>query len=240
MKRIILSSSLFVGVAAVVFVACTGDQATVTPLVDASTDGTLADAPVGNDGSTTDAASDDGGLVEIDGGTVTDGGGDPDPDGGVVIDAGSDAGTCGPPSGNGPSITSACSSNLILYQGGTIQTGTYDLVGFTISGTLQFCSTYVPASYAGKLVVTSTGKNAYRFDERVVRTNQIITNPNKSYTVTASGSTLTVAQTCGTAINDPTWSFSAGNVATDAGTKAGLTYTHASGTATVRYRWVHQ
>ncbi len=242
MKRFILSSIVLLGGAAVAIVACTGDPPTNTPGVDASTDGTTTtDGSTVNDASSSDGAvDDDSGLVELDGGTVTDGGGDPDPDGGVVIDAGSDAGTCGPPSGNGPTINSVCSSSLIIATGGTIATGTYDLVGYTITGSTSFCSTYVPGPYAGKLVVTSTGANAYRFDERVVRTNIITLSPNKSYDVTASGSTLTVKQTCGVAINDPTWGFSAGKVATDAGTKAGLTYTHASGSASIRYRWVHQ
>lgn len=224
-----------------VVVACTGDPVTVQPPVDASTtDGNVVKDSSTNDGTVTDDAGDDGGLVELDGGTIDDGGGNPDPDGGVTIDAGADAGVCGPPSGNGPTFGSTCSSTLILYQGGTIAVGTYDLTGFTVVGSTSYCSTYVPGTYSGKLVVTSLGNGSFRFDERAVRSNVISLPQNRSYTVTAAGSTLTATQTCGYAINDTSWGYGAGKVATDAGTKAGLTYNHALGTASIRYRWVHQ
>lgn len=211
---------------------------TVQPPVDASiNDGTVSDSST--DGTVADDAGDDGGLVELDGGTVDDGGGDPDPDGGVTIDAGADAGPCGPPSGNGAAITSACSSLKIIYTGGTVAVGTYDLVGFTVAGSVSYCSTYVPASWSGKLVVTSNGKGGFRFDERASGKLSIIST-NRSYDVTAAGSVLTATQLCGVAINDTSWGYSAGKVATDAGTKAGLSYEHNLGTAVVRYRWVHQ
>ncbi len=238
MRKLILLS-VVMGAGAVV--ACTGDPVTVQPPVDASTnDGNVIKDGSSNDGTVTDDAGDDGGLVELDGGTVDDAGGNPDPDGGVSIDAGADAGVCGPPSGNGPTFSSTCSSNLIIYTGGTLAVGTYDLTGFTVVGSTSYCGTYVPGTYSGKLVVTSLGNGSYRFDERAVRSNVISLPQNRSYTVTAAGSTLTATQTCGYAINDTSWGYSSGKVNTDAGVKVGLTYAHALGTASIRYRWTHQ
>lgn len=170
MKKILVSGVLLSS--GLVF-ACTGDV-TNQPVVDASTNDVVQPTDSGSgDTSVGDDAGDDGGLVETDGGTIDDGGGTVDPDGGVVeIDAGADAGTCGPPPGNGPTFQSSCSSLLVLYSGGAIVPGTYNLAGFTVAGTTQFCGTYTPGGYSGKLVITKTA-NGYRFDERVSASNKI-------------------------------------------------------------------
>ncbi len=238
MRRLAIVTSILASTTAVLFVACGGDDSSVTPTPDAAADTTTTpDGSNTNDGSSTDGSNTN--DADPDAGVITDGGGNPDPDGGVFIDASPDA-SCGPPSGNPASVNSNCSFNLIFFQGGTISPGTYDLIGFTVTGNAQFCQNYQSGPYAGKLVVTSTGNNAYHFDERVVRTNQINFNTNRSYDVTSAQTTLTVTQTCGAAINDNSWSYSTGTLATDAGAKATLLYDHQLGTANVRFRWVHE
>jgi hypothetical protein len=218
-----------------VVVACTGDGVAVTPTQDATT----SDGTVQNDGSTNNDATteDDSGLVELDGGTIEDAGGDPETDGGVLVDAGADAGPCGPPAGN-TSVTSTCSSTKLLYTGGTIIAGTYDLIGFTVTGTVTYCGLYIPQSWSGKLVVTAV-KGGFRFDERAF--GKGITNGDRSYIVSTTTTTpLTSTQQCGVAINDASWAYSSGKISTDAGTKTALAYQHNLGTASVRYRWAKQ
>ncbi len=108
-------------------------------------------------------------------------------------------------------------------------------------GSAQFCGTYTPAGYSGKLVVTKT-LTGYRFDERVSASNIILQKPNRSFDVAQTTTTpMSVTQVCGGAVNSKSWGYSSGKVATDAGTKAGLNYVHDfGGTATVRLRWVQQ
>lgn len=201
---------------------------------DATTGGdSSTDSSTGNDAANGDAANDDAGIV-------TDGGGNPDPDGGVLIDSGADASaTCGPPSGAAPGITSSCSSQLIFYLAGTVQPGSYDLAGFTVQGTAQYCSTFASAGYSGRLLITANG-GKFTFDERIIRSNLINQQPNRSFDVTVVNKQLSVVQTCGLVVTPATWGYSTGTIATDAGTKNTIVYTRNSGTSTVRYRWVQQ
>lgn len=224
-----------------VLVGCVGDDGVVAldsgaPDVTAGGDSST-DGSTGKDAAPTDAGPDD--ADPGDAGIITDGGGDPDPDGGVLVDSGADAGTCGPPSGTGPSIGSNCSSLLSFYGGGTVQPGTYNLTNFTVLATAQYCGTYVPGTYYGRLVITASNGN-FRFDERLGRSNIINLFPNKSFDVTVFNNSLKVVQTCGTTVTPASWGYTATTTATDAGTKNVIFYTRTSGTATVRYRWVQE
>jgi len=195
------------------------------------------DVTTGNDASTDGAPTDD--AATDDAGVITDGGGNPDEDGGVLIDAGADAATCGPPAGSPASINSSCTSLLALYLGGVVQPGTYHLTNFIVEGNTAYCSnTFASAPYAGRLVVTSGGSGKFTFDERVVRTNIINLQPNKSFDVTPVAKVLNVVQTCGVKLTDTAWNYSTGTTATDAGTKNYIFFTRTVGTATVRFRWV--
>lgn len=224
-------------------VGCVSDSEVVpvdSGAPDVTTGGDSAtDGSTGKDATPDDAALDDAAPDDDSGIIITDGGGDPDPDGGVLVDAGADAGTCGPTAGNGPAIQSTCASLSLLPVGGTVQPGTYNLANFTVLATAQYCGTYVPAGYYGRLVITaSNGK--FRFDERLGRSNIINLFPNKSFDVTPSAKALQVVQTCGTTVSPTSWGYSTGTSATDAGTKNVIIYTRGSGTATVRYRWVQE
>jgi hypothetical protein len=216
-----------------VIVACSGDDpetaptttdggtdATTTPDPDSSTEPVDSGAPTGEE---------DGGLItDVDGGNPDD-----EPDGGLVLDAGPDGGTCGPASGNGATFSSACSSIKALALGGKITPGTYDLTGFTVTGTLAYCGAYVPGTYSGRLDVASDGVNGFILGERVSRSGVLQLFPNRSYTATAAGSFLTVAQTCGVAVKSTSWGYTV----TSSNGKPVIVYTHDSGSATVRYRW---
>lgn len=220
-----------------VIVACTGDE---VPEATSST----AD---GGSSTTTDSGVATPPVGEEDGGLITEGGGGTpeetlddagtEPDASVVVDAG-DGGTvvltCGPGSGNGASIQSACSSLKAIVAGGTLTAGTYDLAGFTITGTTTFCSSYTPLGYAGRLDIADKGGGVFELSERVQRTDVLARPTPKEWNATPSGSFLNVSQTCGTAITSKSWGYT---VSTSNG-KPSLVYTHDSGTATVRYRWV--
>ncbi|MBK6696039.1 MAG: hypothetical protein IPG50_28090 [Myxococcales bacterium] len=187
------------------------------------------------------ASSDAGAPVEVeqDAGLITDGGGgnpDDEPDAAVVtVDAGADGGgACGPASGNGASLASACSSGLTFSLGGVVQPGTYDLAGFVLLGTQAYCAAYKASTYSGRLDVASDGQGGFVFGERIVKAGGLALLPNKSFKVTTDSTALKVTQTCGAKIASASWQYS---VSTEAG-KPVILYTHDSGTATVRYKWV--
>lgn len=213
-------------ITATILAACTGDTPGLTP--GQSDGGTPTDSGEG----ITDA-----GNPEEEGELIVDGGGgnpDEDQDAGVIAVDGGDGGPvmCGPASGDGATVQSTCATRSQILAGGVIPVGSYDLTGFTVTGTTTFCGTYAPAMYSGRLDVESAAAGTYVLRERTSRTGIIARAPNKSFSATASGSQLTVAQTCGTAVKSTQWGYTV--------SKSGatiVTYVHDSGTATVRYRW---
>lgn len=186
--------------------------------------------------SSTDATTDLDASLEQDGGLITDGGGNPDdpdagPDDAGAADGG-DAGTCGPAAGNGPALNSVCSSILTIPLGGTIVPGTYDLAGFTVTGSIPFCSTYTQLSYSGRLDVTANG-GGFKLAERVARSGTRATS--RTFDATVNNKFLATTQLCGSAVTSNSWGFSVGKAK---GGKDTITYTHDSGSATVRYFWI--
>lgn len=217
-------------------VACSGDDTESTP---AAASDAGANVPTTPQPEVPNAPADSGSSTsnEEDGGIITEGGGDPDEeaDAGLVADAGADGGTCGPASGNGAAVASSCSSSLLINGGGTITPGTYDLVNFIVTGNATYCSTYKPSSYSGRLDIASDGQGGFILGERAVRLGGLAPlMPNKSFTATAGGNTLNVAQTCGLGIKATSFGYSTGMK----DGKPTLLYTHDSGSATVRYRWM--
>jgi len=215
-------------------VACSGGDPESTP---AGTDGvapvTTAPQP---DRSTEPMVGSDTVPGEEDAGLITEGGGNPEEpsDAGLVSDAGPDGGTCGPGTGNGPAIASACSSSKTFNGGGTITPGTYDLAGFTLTGSLAFCSSYTVRSYAGRLDVTADGQGGFILGERAVQVGGFSPVPNKSFSAKQGSGVLQVVQTCGLGIKSVAFGYTAS--VTDG--KPTIVYTHDSGSAIVRYRWV--
>lgn len=217
----------------VITAACEGAQDDEAAGTDAG-----APTPTAPSASGTTAPPDPASEGEADGGLITEGGGgDPeavlDDAGSSEIDAGGGAGTCGPAAGDGAAISSACSSTKAVATGGALKAGTYDLVGFTVTGTTTYCGAYASVKYAGRLDVEQVG-NTYRLRERVRRTDGPTTRyPNRSFDANANGAFLEVTQTCGSAVVTKSWGY----VLTTLNGKPVITYTHDVGTATVRFRW---
>lgn len=237
MKIRVLVSSVLVTSSFVA--ACVSDDFSVAPsTVDA---GPAAPAEDTSPAPTVEKKADtDAGIItgEEDGGLISDaGGGNPDEeetDAGAVVDAGADGGAavCGPQAGNGAALASTCSSTLSLALGGTITPGSYDLTGFTVTGDIAYCGTYKSSSYSGRLDITADG-DGFILAERVAKVG-VISLPNKSFTAKIENKFLKVTQTCGAKINSTSWGYTL--TTTDG--KPTIIYTHDSGTATVRYRWV--
>lgn len=224
---------VFPAVTAVV-IACTGEDPASTADTGGTDGGTTATGSDASDKPAPTPAPD-----EKDAGQVTTPGGDPDEeaDGGAVpvVDAGVDAGVCGPASGNGPTLKSACSSNLVVSIGGAIAEGTYDLLNLSVQGNPTFCGSYVAQDYAGRLDIAQEGGKLL-LRERVQRVGglQKPGNVGKTFEAVANGTNLGVTQLCGPQVTAKSWGYGVGTV----DGKTTLTYTHDQGSATVRYRWV--
>ncbi|CAN5434098.1 hypothetical protein BH09MYX1_BH09MYX1_54300 [soil metagenome] len=228
MLRLGLWSALFVGTVSVAGAACVGERDVPVQSTDAGSDAVAnvdADDPF-------DAGT------EQEGGEITDGGGNPDETEAGVLDAGSEAGACGPSASLVPTLSSSCSSSFAVAGGGSIGTLTYHLTSYTVFGSSSYCVLFKPATLSGKLVVRKNLDGSYHFDERVLQSNAIysppVPGPNKSFTVTASGTTLTTLQICGVKVSDTSWSYTA------SGTKNArtLSYTRTIGSASVRLAWL--
>ena len=95
------------------------------------------------------------------------------------------------------------------------------------------CAARRQLASAGCLLSTSNGAGGFILGERIARSGVLSFFPNTGFTATASGSFLTVTQTCGTAVKSTSWGYTV----TSSGGKPVIIYTHDSGAATVRYRW---
>jgi hypothetical protein len=174
---------------------------------------------------------------EEDAGVITDGGGgDPEApidDAGVEVDGGADGGVCGPPAGDGATLSSECSSMAARKpSGGTLTPGIYDLQSFVITGTASFCGSYMPVKYEGRLDIVATN-GGFTLRERVRRADGVFSLPNRAYDATTSGTNLNVRQVCGSRVSSTDWPYS---ITMNAG-KPTITYTHELGTAVVRLSW---
>jgi hypothetical protein len=220
-KRAWWSSVACVFAVTAVFVACSDDES--TPSGTPTNDGGF-NLPDSN--TTTTPPGED-----PDAGDFVDGGGSDDLGDAGSDDAGlPDGGTCGPPLGNGADITSKCLDGRITRPiGGTIVAGDYDLVAYTFI--TNDCTTAPrPATWSGRLVVTSAGAGAFRFAERLTRGLRSLV---RTVSGTPSGASIPVTLECG-ASTDATWTYTA-TVAADG--KALLAIRHTVGTATIILGW---
>jgi len=210
-----------------VFVACSDDE--TTPGATAPDSGTFTQPETGTTTPPTTGGEEDAGLI-------TDAGGNPDDpdDAGTAFDGGlPDGGTCGPASGNGEVFASTCVSTLTRYGGGAIKAASYDLIGFAVEGTERQCAVFTPQNYTGRLDVTAT-PTGFRFAERIAPARSLRATIRAVAITQATNNSLSAVVECGVATNSP-WPYT---TRVEAGSgKQILTYTHSSGTATVRFTW---
>ena len=156
-----------------------------------------------------------------------------DGEAGTVVDAAkdADAGAC-PVSGADPAaVQSTCTTGNPIFAAGAIPAGTYALT--MIREFPQTCTGSVPVSATGLLLVAVQG-SLYALEERLT-INGVTTS--RHYTATVSGTTMTVALTCGPAIPSNQWQL---NVSAGTGGKTSLVVYKTSPPTDQRFFWTQQ
>jgi hypothetical protein len=213
-------------VAMSILAACSGgDGASDAPAAGA---GPSSAAPGEGEGEGAPGADGTGGST---GGGSTEPGASPSPSDDGGAESGADAAiACGPAAGDGAGIASTCTAAIFGYFGGPIVPGTYDLVAVAVAGTQQLCDLHKPATYAGRLDVTSSVKGGWVFHERVTTSKG---SEGRSFVAGIDGITLDVTQTCGATLGEASWAFSS----FEAAGQQRVLYSRDEGGRKTRYTW---